>query len=88
MTDEEYAVVFELGRFKESVKAAAEKYEPSIITRYALDLAAAYNKFYIGCKIAVDDKAVKNFRLSLTKAVKTVLSNALTLLGIETVEQM
>ena len=88
LTDEEYAVVFELGRFKESVKAAAEKYEPSIITRYALDLAAAYNKFYIGCKIAVDDKAVKNFRLSLTKAVKTVLSNALTLLGIETVEQM
>ena len=88
LTDEEYAVIFELGRFSESVKAAAEKYEPSIITRYALDLAAAFNKFYIGCKIAVDDADVRNFRLSLTKSVKTVLSNALTLLGIETVEQM
>ena len=88
LTDEEYAVIFELGRFKECIKSAAEKYEPSIITRYALDLAAAYNKFYIGCKIAVEDNDVKNFRLSLTKAVKTVLTNALTLLGIETVEQM
>ena len=40
------------------------------------------------CKIAVDDENLKNFRLTITKAVKITLTNALTLLGIETVEEM
>ncbi|MBQ3219634.1 MAG: arginine--tRNA ligase [Clostridia bacterium] len=85
---DEYEVLSTLGRFKETVRSSAEKYEPSLITRYALDLATAFNKFYISCKIAVEDENVKNFRLSIAKAVKITLTNALTLLGIETVEQM
>ncbi|MBQ9734378.1 MAG: arginine--tRNA ligase, partial [Clostridia bacterium] len=88
MCDQEYAVIAELGRFKDVVKAAADKYEPSFVTRYAIDLATAFNKFYMDCKIAIDDENVKNFRLAITKAVKITLTNALTLLGIETVEQM
>jgi len=88
MNDLEYAVISELGRFKEVVKAAAEKYEPSFVTRYAIDLATAFNKFYMDCKIAISDENLKNFRLAITKAVKITLTNALTLLGIETVEQM
>ena len=88
MNDDEYAVLTELGRFKDVVKSAAEKYEPSLITRYAIDLASAFNKFYITCKIAGEEDNIRNFRLSVCKAVKTVLTNALTLLGIETVEQM
>lgn len=87
-TPDEYEVISVLGRFKETVKSAGEKYEPSIVTRYALDLATAFNKFYINCKIAVDDVNTRNFRLSIAKAVKITLTNALTLLGIETVEQM
>ena len=88
MCDSEYAVISELGKFPEIVKSAAEKYEPSFITRYAIDLATAFNKFYIDCKIASASEDAKNFRLAITKAVKTTLTNALTLLGIETVEQM
>ncbi len=88
MNDDEYAVISELGRFSDVVKSSAEKYEPSLITRYALDLATAFNKFYMNCKIAVSEEDVKNFRLAITKAVKITLTNALTLLGIETVEQM
>ena len=88
MNNDEYEVISTLGRFSEVVKASAEKYEPSLITRYALDLATAFNKFYMNCKIAVEDEKVKNFRLLITKAVKVTLTNALTLLGIETVEQM
>lgn len=88
MNADEYDVISEIGRFKDVVKSAADKYEPSLITRYALDLATAFNKFYISCKIAVDDEKVKSFRLAITKAVKITLTNALTLLGIETVEQM
>ncbi len=88
MNDDEYEVLATIGRFSDVVKSAGEKYEPSLITRYALDLATAFNKFYISSKIAVEDENVKNFRLAITKAVKITLSNALTLLGIETVEQM
>ena len=85
---DEYAVVSLISKFNEIVKSAGEKYEPSLVTRYAIDLATAFNKFYMGCKIVVEDENVKNFRLSITKAVKITLTNALTLLGIETVEQM
>ena len=88
MNEQEYEVIATLGKFKEVVKAAAEKYEPSYVTRYAIDLATAFNKFYMDCKIAVEDEQVKNFRLAITNAVKITLTNALTLLGIETVEQM
>lgn len=88
MTEEEYAVIACLDRFGETVISAGDKYEPSFVTRYALDLAAAFNKFYIGCKIACDDENLRNFRLAIAKSVKITLTNALSLLGIETVEQM
>lgn len=88
INDDEYAVLNELGKFKEVIKSSAEKYEPSYVTRYALDLASAFNKFYFTCKILGEEENVKNFRLSICKAVKIVLTNALNLLGIETVEEM
>ena len=85
---DEYDVVNALSKFPDIVKSAGEKYEPSLVTRYALELATAFNKFYFNCKIAVEDENVKNFRANITKAVKLTLTNALTLLGIEVVEQM
>ncbi len=88
MTAEEYEVLSVLGKFGDVVKAAAEKYEPSYITRYALDLSSVFNKFYIGCKIAIEDENLRNFRLSIAKCVKVTLTNALTLLGIKTVKEM
>ena len=88
LNNEEYNLVSELGKFKEIVSSAADKYEPSFITRYAIDLASAYNKFYISCKIIGSEDEVKNFRLALTKATKIVLTNALRLLGIGVVEKM
>ena len=88
VNEDEYAVISAIGRFNETVKAAGEKYEPSLITRYALDLASVFNKFYINCKIATEREEVKNFRLSIVKGVKITLTSALSLLGIDTVEQM
>lgn len=88
VNEEEYAVISAIGRFNETVRAAGEKYEPSLVTRYALDLASTFNKFYINCKIATEREEVKNFRLSIVKGVKITLTNALSLLGIDTVEQM
>ena len=88
LTEEEYSLVSLLGNFGEVVKEAGEKYEPSYVTRYAVDLAKAYNRFYISNKIIGSEENVKNFRLALTGAVKTVLENAFRLLGIEIPEKM
>ncbi len=88
MSTYEYDLVASLALFKDVVVSSADKYEPSFITRYALDLASAFNKFYINCKIIGSSDDVKTFRLALVKSTKTVLTNALTLLGIETVEKM
>ena len=88
INEDEYAVLNELGRFKDIVKSSAEKYEPSYVTRYALDLASTFNKFYFTCKIQGEEENVRNFRLAICKSVKIVLTNALELLGIETVEEM
>ncbi len=88
MNADEYEVISTLAKFKDIVKASAEKYEPSYITRYAIDLATVFNKFYMNCKIACGDINTQNFRLAITDATRITLKNALTLLGIETVEKM
>ena len=88
LTEEEYALIALLGNFPSVVREAGEKYEPSFVTRYAVDLAKAYNKFYIANKIIGSEENVKNFRLALTKAVKITLENAFRLLGIEIPEKM
>lgn len=85
----EYDVIAHLASFPSTVSASAEKLEPSFITRYAIELAKLYNKFYFECKIltAENEETVK-FRLALTKAVRITLENALALLGISTPERM
>lgn len=88
INDDEYAIISTLGKFSDTILASGEKYEPSFITRYTLELSTVFNKFYFDCKIATSDESVRSFRLALTKAVKITLTNALTLLGIETVEHM
>ena len=88
LTEEEYDVVSTLSKFGEIIQSASKNYEPSLITRYALELAGVFNKFYMNCKIACEDENLKNLRLALTKCVKITLTNALNLLGIETVEEM
>ena len=85
---DEYEVISTLGKFKSVVESSAKNYEPSLITRYAIELSGVFNKFYMSNKIGCDDENIKAFRLALVKSVKTVLTNALSLLGIETVEEM
>ena len=85
----EYELIAHLSTFASTVMASAEKYEPCFITRFAIDLAKLYNKFYFECKIlTAEDKETVKFRLALTKAVRITLENALVLLGISTPERM
>lgn len=82
------AIVALLDRYPQILQESAKKYEPSVVTRYAIDLAQAFNKFYFECKIGAEAEGIKNSRLLLTKAVRQVLGNALGLLGIETPQKM
>ena len=78
-----------LALFPERVAAAIEEYEPSIITRYALDLCAAFNRFYHNCQIlSAEDPKVRAYRLALVKASNQVLGRALSLICMKKPEKI
>ncbi len=88
MQKAEYELISHISRLNEILSSSLEKYEPSFITRYAVDLAQLYNKFYFDHKILGEEDDVRNFRLAITKATHTVLSVCLKLLGIGVPERM
>ncbi len=77
-----------LSRFPEAVQSAAEKYEPSMVTRALTDIAKAYNKFYYENRILDAEPPVREARIRLTQAVQGVLKTALYLIGMEAPERM
>ena len=84
---------FELSKtlsvFPEKVSQAISDYEPSVVTRYILDLCAAFNRFYHECSIAnCEDAALKSSRIALTKATKQVLKTALGLICMKSPEKI
>lgn len=86
---EEFELIKLLGGFKDAIDNSIEKLEPSIVTRYVVDVAKAFNKFYNSHSIAnAKDEETKNARLKMVEATCTVIGNALNLLGISTVEKM
>ena len=86
--DEAQALLRLLSRFPDVIKEAADKYEPSMITRAVTDIAQAYNKFYYEHRILDDDPAAASARVALTKAVKDVIKRGLWLIGVEAPERM
>lgn len=77
-----------IGSFNKSILAAMRKNEPHIITRFVLDLAQAFNKFYHDNPILVDDVEVRKARLALVAATRQTIENALALLGMHAPERM
>ncbi|NMD38050.1 MAG: arginine--tRNA ligase [Christensenellaceae bacterium] len=77
-----------ISRLPENIVQAAEKYEPSIITRAMTDIAKAYNKYYYEQRIITDDNDATAARLLLTKGTKDVLKTAMYLIGMEAPERM
>jgi len=77
-----------LNKFPDVVIDAARKYEPSVVTRYIVDLAQAFNKFYHDYPILVDDKELQKARLTLVAACKQTIKNGLRLIGVAAPERM
>ncbi len=75
--------------FPEKVNQAIKEYEPSVITRYIIDVCSAFNRFYHNCQIlTAEDEAVRKTRLALTKAANITLGNALRLICLKTPEKI
>jgi|TARA_Y100000310_G_scaffold72227_1_gene68246 arginyl-tRNA synthetase len=77
-----------LSKFPSIVKEAANNYKPSLITNYLLDLTKSFNRFYDAINVLNAEPKLKDSRLSLILAVKQVLSNGLSLLGIDAPKEM
>lgn len=86
--DVTYALIKILYGYETAIHNAAEKYEPSIIARYVISLATAFNKFYHECPILQAEKAAKQARLFITNLVQLVLKDACCLLGMKCPEEM
>ena len=86
---EEFELVKTLDNFKNQILLALDKLEPSIVTRYTIEVAKAFNKFYNANSILnLEDEVLKATRLKLVEASAQVIKNGLDLLGIDVVEKM
>ena len=89
LSDLELELSKTLALFPERVNAAIAEYEPSLITRYILDLCAAFNRFYHECSIVnCEDEALRESRIALTRATNQVLRTALHLICMQSPEKI
>lgn len=82
-----WEVVRQLANFPAMIKRAVEEYEPSVITKYAIQLSKSFNKYYAHTKVLTDD-AEKNSRLAMVASVAAVLKESLRLLGVKAPDEM
>ena len=85
---EEYNLVKTLYDFPEKVMQAMKELEPSVITRYLVDLSQDFNRFYHECSILGEEGQLRNSRLAITKATKITLENGLKLIGLAAPEEV
>ena len=85
---EELALVSCIAAFPGEMKEAARLYDPAHITKYAVDIASAFHKFYNACRCRCDDCALMEARISLCLAAKNTIKNVLTVLNITVPESM
>lgn len=85
---EEIELIRHLSSFTDEIIAAAKNYDPAKITRYCIDLATLFHKFYNACRVAVEDEKLMQARLYLCTCVMEVITNILTMFRISTPESM
>ena len=84
----EQSLIRHLLEFPDAVATAAERRETHEVPRYAYELASAFSAFYRDCKVLTEDAELSAARLALVSATRTVLANALGLLGISAPDTM
>lgn len=84
---ESWEIIKLLQDFSRVVKRATENYDPSLIAKYAINLAQAFNKYYAHTRI-LDESPERESRLALSYSTAVVLKEALRLLGVDAPEKM
>lgn len=96
-TDEELALltapaevelIRHLAAYTDQIILAAKDYNPSVITRYVVELATLFHKFYDACRVKGEDEHLTAARMALCDATATVICNVLTMFKISTPEKM
>ncbi len=87
-TDEEQKLLKKLHEFKEEILYSAENFETNRVCSYLEELAAIFHKFYTFHRVLGSEKNLAEARVALIKAVKTVIKNGLTILGVTAPERM
>ena len=85
---EERELIRHLGDFTDEIIASCEHYDPARMTRYALELATLFHKFYNACRVKGEDEALMQARLNLCLCVRIVFRNLLRMLKIDAPETM
>ena len=84
----EQALIRLLAAFPAEIVAAAEKYDPARITRFCIDVATAFHRFYNSCRILDAEGTVQQGRIALCLAVRSVIYNILTMFKVSVPETM
>ncbi|MBR3971109.1 MAG: arginine--tRNA ligase, partial [Ruminococcus sp.] len=85
----EIELIRHLASLPGEVNLAAKNYDPSKLTKYAVDTATLFHRFYDACSVKnAESPELMNARIILAKAVRQVLRNVLTMLKIDCPEKM
>lgn len=82
-----WEVIKKIADYSRIVENAIERFEPSLVAKYVIQLAQQFNKYYANVRILNDDDQLES-RMALVKAVTIVIKDALNLLGVEAPEEM
>ena len=85
---EEIELIRHLASLTDEIVNSAKNYDPAKITRYCIDLATLFHKFYNACRVTVEDESLMQARLYLCNCVMSVITNILTMFRIDTPESM
>ena len=85
--DESWEIIKLLQAFSDVIARAARTFEPSVVAKYAINLAQAFNKYYAHTRI-LEENDERDARLSLAYATGVVLKESLRLLGVEAPTEM
>jgi arginyl-tRNA synthetase len=87
-SEPEYDLLQKIGEFPEEIRIAAEQYAPHRIIRYVYELAALFHSYYKAERVITDDGEQTQARLALLEAIRSVIRNALRLVGVSAPDRM
>ncbi len=85
---EEFALITDLAKFPGEIEESVKTYDPSRITKYAIEVATMFHKFYNACRVRGESEEVVAARTALCAATKNVIRNVLTMLQVSVPESM